>query len=367
MNYFIIALFLFNTPNLLSDWVFDYCVEVDNKKSIIIKYEDYYNIIDNKDSTLRLIRINNDIRDSSILEANYDDYFLGFDIDSNNLIYNGFKYVSIYNLKNKLTSKLSNKNKPFRNIEINNGKITTSSADLSNVSCNNKTKTLVQTINLDAKTQELHSFPDPIGIDLSGFSPSKAISIFNNSIAIHDISTYNIKFYDYNYNFVDSINYLPNNWKQYEGEIPHYNCDPEIMKHYDKCWNIIDNYSRINLINTLNDSTLLITWRTGETLEDKRKITYSHDKWTKINNEWVVEKEIAFENNEKQDEFNLSKLNVKAYYYIKHGYLYIIKPFPIDLVKKYYGKNYSEFENEMNEFYIDNDLQYTCFIYKYVP
>ncbi len=368
MKYYLqILLILVPAILLSSEWELDYYLKVENKNSKVIKYDDIYNVIDNKDSTIRLIRLDNEEIDTIVLDSYYNDYFLGFDMDSNFVIYNGFKYVSIYNLKNKLTINLPNKNKPFRNIELINGEIIISSADLSNVSCNNKTKTLVQTIDLNSKTQELYTFPNPIGIDLSNFSPCKAIAIFNNLIAVQDISTYSVKFYDLNYNYVDSIVYQPTDWKQYTGKIPHYECNPEIMDHFDKCWEIIDNYSRINLINTLNDSTVLITWGMLDKNKEERKFKFYHDKWTKINGNWEVEKEITFEINKLNDIFDLSKIDVKAEYFVKHGYLYIIKPFPIDLVKKYYGKSFSEFENAMNEFYIDNELQYTCFIYKYVP
>jgi hypothetical protein len=111
----------------------------------------------------------------------------------------------------------------------------------------------------------------------------------------------------------------------------------------------------------------MISWGTGTT--DSSRMTYYkhyHDIWVKKNGVWKLHNTIN-QNGDDTDVFNFSAMGLADQFYIKHGYLYIIKPFPIDFVKKYYGKSYSEFENEMNNYYINNDLQYTCFIYKYVP
>ncbi|MCB0752763.1 MAG: hypothetical protein KDC52_14930, partial [Ignavibacteriae bacterium] len=241
------------------------------------------------------------------------------------------------------------------------------SSDLSNMACFNDTKTMVNITNTNNWNQQLFCFPDPNGIDLSSFVPSKIIAILNNLIVVQDVSNYRIKFYDFDYNYVDSIEHYPLEWKQYEGEIPKYNCDPEIMVHIEKCWSIIENYSKIDLINTLNDSTLLVTWRNINTSNQIRKFTYYHDILKKIDNKWEIGRDYFLQFNDTTDCFTLNRLNIKANYYIKKGYLYIIKPFPINLVKKYHGKKYSDFEDEMNNFYIVNDLQYTCFIFKYMP
>lgn len=366
-TYFIVSFLFVNTPNLHSDWVFDNYIGVNSKKSKVIKHKRDYCTLDKKGSVLYFTQMSNNNVDTIVIDSNYSDYLLGFDLNTDNLIFNSFKYVFSYDFKNKTIKKMSNKDKPFRDIELTDSGVVTYSADLSNVSCNNKTKALVQTINTKEEIQKIYSFPEPIGIDLSNFSPCKPIALFNNLIAIHDISTYSVKFYDLDYNYDDSIVYKPSNWKQYEGEIPHYECNPEIMDHIEKCWTIIDNYSRINLINTLNDSTLLITWSTLDKTSKERKFLYYHDKWVKTNNKWEFEKDSFLNNSQATEEFNLNKININADYTIKHGYLYIIKPYPLELVKKYFGKSFKEFENEMNEFYIDNELQYTCFIYKYVP
>lgn len=358
----------FITPNLKAGWVFDSYINVSSLKSKIIKFNNNYYVLNNIDSTIYLTLHYPEKIDTSIIFPKFDDYFIGFDIDSHYLVFNGFKYIYLIENANKKSKRMiENTNKPFGNIELINKNLFTYSADLSNVSCFNETKTLVNKLDLNEFKQNLFAFPNPSGIDLSSFVPSKVISIINNLIAVQDISNYKVKFYDYNYNYVDSIIYFPPNWKQYEKEIPHYNCDPEIMNHIEKCFNIIDNYSKISQINTLNDSTLLITWVTGDTSNKDKKFSYYHDIWIKNNGKWCVEHDNSFYNSNSTDVFELNKLDVKAYYNIKHGYLYIIKPYPVDLVKKYFGKSYSDFENEMNNYYIDNELQYTCFIYKYVP
>lgn len=369
MKYYLqILLILVPAILLSSEWELDYYLKVENKNSKVIKYDDIYNIIDNKDSTIRLIRLDNEEIDTIVLDSYYNDYLHGFEINSEYIILNGFKGYYYFNYQgNKSKKRIDKSNVPSQYLDLINEELYSYSSNLSTASCKNKTKTLLQIIKIENQIQELYTFPDPVGIDLSNFSPSKAIAIFNNLIAVQDISTYSVKFYDLDYNYVDSIVYQPTDWKQYTGKIPHYECNPEIMDHFDKCWEIIDNYSRINLINTLNDSTVLITWGMLDKNKEERKFKFYHDKWTKINGNWEVEKEITFEINKLNDIFDLSKIDVKAEYFVKHGYLYIIKPFPIDLVKKYYGKSFSEFENAMNEFYIDNELQYTCFIYKYVP
>lgn len=348
--------------------MFDNYISVVNKKSKVIKYDDNYFVLENIDSTIYLtIHFPNQI-DTTILNSRFDDYFIGFDMDSDYIVFHGSKYLYLYNYNGDKSKKAINiRNKPCKNVEIINGNLVLYSTDLSTTACNNKTKTMLNSISIENQTQQLYNFPEPIGIDLASFVPRKIMAVMKSQIAVHDLSEYRIKFYDLEYNYVDSIVHTPIEWKQYEGEIPKYKCDPEIMDHINKCGPIVDNYSKISLINTLNDSTLLLTWKIKDSINSDRNFTYYNDIWTKRNNKWELDRDNSLRYSEESDKYNLGRLDIKAYYYVKNGYLYIIKPFPIDLLKKYYGKKYSEFEDEMNNFYIDNDLQYTCFIFKYVP
>lgn len=209
-------------------------------------------------------------------------------------------------------------------------------------------------------------FPNDVQMTL--FGPRKLIAISNNEIVISDVTKYSFNIFDLNGNFLNNIQRSDNSWIPIEGELTENYCTPNLMSILMKDEHFIDECSQIWLCNFLNDTTLLITWETP-VKKNEKEVTYNfyHDVWVKKENNWDYEETISELSNNEPKILNGNSIQLKWDYKFSNGYLYIIKPYPLELVKKYFGKSFKEFENEMNEFYIDNELQYTCFIYKYVP
>lgn len=362
----ILFIFFVNLSFSIAEWELDNYIEVENNGSKVLKSDNSYFILSKISNVLKFTRISSSSKETTILDSSFNYHLNDFDIDLNSIIYDDYANLYLYDFKeNKFMESISKY--PTFNISFHNNRIYSYSSILLTKSSKLKSNTLLQIYDLNRKSKDIYTFPDPVGIDLVCFAPNKNISIFDTLVAIHQISDYKIKFFDYNYTLIDSFSFVPNGWKQFNGVIPVYDGSQQMVEHIEKCYFIVDNYSQIMLLNTLNDSTLLISWRTGFNDDSNQEFQYVHDIWQKSNDDWEHKEQFTTEKDNEDKVLDFYNLKIWGSYYIKHGYLYIIKPFPTNLVKKYYEKSMTDFENEMNEYYIDNDLQYTCFIYKYVP
>lgn len=364
MRTLIAIVLFFNLSTCYPSWEIDNIFKVNNENVKAVKFNNSYFLIEKKLKTIELSEINK--YKNKLIDSNFNGTLLDIDIDSSHIVYNTYTSINYYNY-NKENSLLKLKLELSEYIELKNNKTYSYTCYLAAKECKSKQRTYVQELNSFKDSSKKNIFPEPKGIDLTGFVPIKEITLLDSIIAISDIIDYNIKLYNRDKNILDSIVLNPIGWKQYSGTLPIYDCGPYINNFFQECYNIIDNYSRLKLLNTLNDSTLFVTWCTGYTLDDDTRFEYNHDIWVNKSNKWSLEETIDQTEKSKNKILDFDAMDLGNAYYIKHGYLYIIKPFPTDLVKKYYGKSKSDFESEMNEFYIDNDLQYTCFIYKYVP
>lgn len=364
MHYLVIFLLFINLSISYSNWEIDTFLHVPNSKVKIIKYNNSYFLLEKTLNNIELTEIEK--YSKKIIDTNFYGSLLDIDIDTNYIIYNTYSGINYYKYKKEFTLlKLDAKVSEF--IELKNDMTFSFSCYLASKDCKIKQRTYVQVYNKNEKSVKQIKFHEPKGIDLTGFLPIKEMTLFDTLIAVSEIIDYKIKFYNIEGHLLDSLSFKPSKWVQYSDTIPFYDCGPTINNFYQDCYYIIDNFSRLKLINSLNDSTLMVSWSTGYTIDNDTRFEYNQDIWVKKSNKWCIVESIDQTVKSKNKILDFDAMDLGDSYYVKNGYLYIIKPFPTNLVKEYYGKSKSDFENKMNEFYVDNDLQYTCFIYKYIP
>ncbi|MEZ4724370.1 MAG: hypothetical protein R2863_06895 [Candidatus Kapaibacterium sp.] len=366
MRKIILLFILINLPMYSASWEIDNFIEVEDERVIVLKKGKNYYTLENKLNSIVFSEISNQTKRTYVIDSNFKYTLYGFDINSNHLIYNDYKNFYYYNyLEKELIAKVDII--PSDYIEFNHDNINVFASNLSTQNCNTETKTLFQEFNIPNRTKVLYNLPDPKGVDLTCFSRRKVITPLDTLIGISQVSEYKIKFFDRSFNLIDSIVSSDSNWEQYYEEIPKFDCHSQIVEHINRTRDIIYNFSQIWLFNKLSDSIVFISWGTGTTTNGNTKFDYYHDTWKKVDDGWKLIETLDQTKLSKNDVFDFLSIELNESYYIRNGYLYIIKPYPIELVSEYYKKSKIEFDKELNKYYISNNLRYTCFIYKYVP
>jgi len=302
---------------------------------------------------------------ASLIGEKYLDYLLEFQINNKYIICLGFKTIYIFkhnNLENITFIKRTDINVNLKNIKIENEKVFLTGVEFSEDNCEFETQTIVMVLNLNTYELENIYFDNIHGVDLANFSPRKMIDYNEGIITVADIDRYEINFYDTTGSYLYTIGNNPDEWISTTDEIPVYDCGIYLANHLADTRRFNSEISQIMRSEFINNSTFMVTWSVPLFNDDVFATRY--DIYKKTKGKWkLVEDSLKDFIANDNDNFTSNSVKIFNSFYIREGLLYSIQAFPSDLIKFETLTNL-DFNKILENYYFENDLKYTCFIYK---
>ncbi len=321
------------------------------------------------------------IQEKFLLFLSKDAYFKNYTISNNYLCLIEQMNVYIYKIdtsnnkvdflhKVKYKSKFGKISFDFAKIEGN--KLILMMCNMSSQSLKSRehTSILIYDI-LEKKIITEKILENPSGVEHVLFIPFQNMDYQNGYFAIADFDNYNIKIYDdKNIQLLHTISRVPQKWKPIE------NCEKckEVAKTFDddikqgKLYSIIGKLNRTTLsfsvikrVNFLNDTTLLVCYENRVT-DDYWDSEWYYDIWVYRNGKWVEKYVDLFakgNRNSPQPNFCFS-MN----YVLNNGNLVFRNATPF-IIKPEDFNNLKSMEKKIEDYFIDNPLKYSAFIYDF--
>lgn len=287
------------------------------------------------------IILNTDKKDISISELipNYESSeVITFEIDDEFIAIKDFNYIYLLG-HNNLTQIKFKYQIPCKlylsNLEIWNNNLYLFDVKFSENNCKETSQTILIELNLINKELKKVNFDNIEGIDMAVYGTRKLIDFNNGILSISDITNYKVRFYNVEKGiFVDSI----------------------FRKILNQIW-------RSEFI---NDSTYLVSWTYPSKIDGIDSYRCKYDLYKKQNNKWAIY-EMDLLNYEKNPNDIFSPENISLYqtFRIIDGNLFKVVPYPKKLIDFSKLTTISEFDNKVEEYYLDNDLEYTFLKFKF--
>lgn len=211
--------------------------------------------------------------------------------------------------------------------------------------------------NLINKKLEFFELENMTGANLSYFQPMRVFHFYKDYMIFADITKYQIKLLNIkkNENYELKRSDIISNSKELNAEIDNF-------KSLDKFRQISGKFLKmefLQFVDFINDSTIFVCWQ-----NKNQKFVY--DIWVKENNNFELKTmDLTFLPEDK----SLQKLNFMINPFNRYKFfdnqLVIFSTCPLDFNKQeiYKNYNYKEYLNLNNDFYKDNDIQYSIKLY----
>lgn len=320
------------------------------------------------------IILNTDKKDISISELipNYESSeVITFEIDDEFIAIKDFNYIYLLG-HNNLTQIKFKYQIPCKlylsNLEIWNNNLYLFDVKFSENNCKETSQTILIELNLINKELKKVNFDNIEGIDMAVYGTRKLIDFNNGILSISDITNYKVRFYNVEKGiFVDSIfrnDYKP--WGIEQENYPKYNCDKYISNYIYKAFEFRKILNQIWRSEFINDSTYLVSWTYPSKIDGIDSYRCKYDLYKKQNNKWAIY-EMDLLNYEKNPNDIFSPENISLYqtFRIIDGNLFKVVPYPKKLIDFSKLTTISEFDNKVEEYYLDNDLEYTFLKFKF--
>ena len=299
-----------------------------------------------------------------------DDYYNCFAVSEKYLCILAQFYVYIYSIENDNVNFIRKISLDYYHhlIKLEGDKIIIMMSNIvsETIKVGNHTNILIYDIVKD-KTISKGSLPNPNGIEQSFFMPSNFITYQNGIFAVSDVTKYQIHLYDTKLNLLETLSRTPNIWK----DIKYCKECQETMKTLNlKSFEVHETIKKLNKINMLfstvrrvnfiNDTTLFVCIE--NMAKDYFDSDWYYDVWKKRNGKWQLE------NTELKVKNNLNTTILKfdcfsASYIISDGKLLTTGAIPF-LIKNEEYKNHSAVKERIDNYFIDNPLKYSVFVYE---
>lgn len=254
------------------------------------------------------------------------------------------------------------------NLEFWNNNLYLFDVKFSEDNCKETSQSILLELNLTNKELKKVNFDNIEGIDMAVYGPRKLIDFNNGILSISDITKYKVRFYNVEKGiFVDSIIRNDNKpWGKEYDNYPKYNCDKYISNYIYKAFEYRKILNQIWRSEFINDSTYLVSWTYPSKIDGIDSYRCKYDLYKKRNNRWVIF-ELDLLNYEKNPNDIFSPNNISLYqtFRIIDGNLFKIVPYPKKLVDFCKSTTIKEFDNKVEEYYLDNDLEYTFLKFKF--
>lgn len=194
------------------------------------------------------------------------------------------------------------------------------------------------------------------------FSPSKLVTLTDNSILFSQKGVYKIYEYDFNLNLIDSLSNKKLKWKTFPKSK-----NDEILVKYDDIINkipqrlgdMMDNkvleYSRVVQMYYFNDK-LFISY--SNPYNKKTESDLSYDIWSKNNNQWVLEKSNIPDDVDKKlrkkKAYNRMRYIFEKFLFVKDDKLFVLQkglPYSLNYL---FNLTEKEYEDKEKEYYLQN-------------
>lgn len=194
------------------------------------------------------------------------------------------------------------------------------------------------------------------------FSPSKLVTLTDNSILFSQKGVYKIYEYDFNLNLIDSLSNKKLKWKTFPKSK-----NDEILVKYDDIINkipqrlgdMMDNkvleYSRVVQMYYFNDK-LFISY--SNPYNKKTESDLSYDIWSKNNNKWVLEKSNVLDDVDKKlrkkKAYNRMRYIFEKFLFVKDDKLFVLQkglPYSLNYL---FNLTEKEYEDKEKEYYLQN-------------
>jgi hypothetical protein len=305
-----------------------------------------------------------------------DDWLVNFTIYKDKLFILGQYYIYLYNDifgGNQIFNRKLKLSEMYSDIYFYNDKIITTKSCLS---CEDAgVKALVY--DLKTSTTKEHSFEKPIGFPLTYFQPKRNINFYKGYFLISDITKYRIRVYDLSFNQVSELSRSSIDWDKDSNQIfnkalENIKTIKDVRAKNDYIRTINDRYYVINLVDFLNENTIMVCWSTSLNIMNNGngdKFDY-YDIW-QLNSQkkWELkEKNIEDSKNNPNDKFNFDNFNyLFSQYYVKEDKIIIPNFFPFDLrTLDLKNLTYKELYQKQSDYYKTNEIKSSFFIYKFI-
>lgn len=194
------------------------------------------------------------------------------------------------------------------------------------------------------------------------FTPSKLVTLTDNSILFSQKGVYKIYEYDFNLNLIDSLSNEKLKWKTFPKSI-----NDEILIKYDsfpikltqRMGDMINNkvfdYSRVVKMYYFKDK-LFISY--SNPYNKKTESGISYDIWSKKNNQWVLEKSNVLDDVDKKlrkkKAYNRMRYIFENFLFVKDDKLFVLQkgmPYSLNYL---FNLTEKEYESKEKEYYLQN-------------
>lgn len=194
------------------------------------------------------------------------------------------------------------------------------------------------------------------------FTPSKLVTLTDNSILFSQKGVYKIYEYDFNLNLIDSLSNKKLKWKTFPKSI-----NDEILVKYDsfpikliqRMGDMINNkvldYSRVVKMYYFNNK-LFISY--SNPYNKKTESGLSYDIWSKKNNQWMLEKSNVLDDVDKKlrkkKAYNRMRCIFENFLFVKDDKLFVLQkgmPYSLNYL---FNLTEKEYEDKKKEYYLQD-------------
>lgn len=351
---------------------FDYLVDFNDKNLYLIKKPT--NSL-HKDDKIILYQISEKGHKKFYFLMPEDDWLVNFTVNKDKLYILGQYYIyifnDIFNAKPLFQQKIK-MNEMYSNIFFFNDKIITTT------SCFTCQEQGVKAFIFDLKTNNYkeHLFETPIGFPLTYIQPKRNINFYKGYFLISDITKYRIRIYDLNFKQISEISRNSDEWDKdsnrvFNKELSNFKTLKDIRAKNDYIMTNNYKYYIINLVDFLNDNTILVCWSTSlnKFNNEKGDYKYYYDIWQiSSQKKWELkEKNIEDSQSRPLDKFSFNNFNnLFNQYSVKEEKIIIPNFFPFDLrTLDLKNLTFKELYQKKSDYYKTNDIKSSFFIYSY--
>lgn len=218
------------------------------------------------------------------------------------------------------------------------------------------------------------SLPDPHGSVFMFFRPRSVLDCSGKEILVSDIDRYEINLFDLNYGHIATLRRDSKRWvgatdTGYMKLVPAVSTQYHPKKLIEELTPFMETKSFIKRADFVNDSTLLVSWLPGRTVDlVSAKIGIEitlYDIWRKSGNEWkLIAADLESPIPPLTEIFSETGRWPLAYdYFCNESYLVGLEPIPVSL---YSGKTLADIGKEINEYYLEHEFSYSMLLYRFI-
>lgn len=217
---------------------------------------------------------------------------------------------------------------------------------------------------------ESYSFPNPKGIEFTFFQPKHLLDINDDYIAIANLSSFHIDFYNWDFTKIDSIYSMPDKWEVGKKAKSHFEdldfqANPKNANYLiDYLRPILFDFSMIHKIYFISSDLFLILWSNPD---EKRMYDYQFALYEKKESRWTeVSDNLINISIDEDDKFKdiINKWKLSNMFKVKGNCLLLVEPIPFELNKDIQELPFSKVKERLEKHFIDNELRYTLVIFR---